>query len=122
MTTMFFDLFKVSRITYDLFVVILIMICSKSKKMTNDLFKVNKMTTVLFDLFKVSKMTLLIMTCLEVAVLKVKIDSKSKNKLQKYMLIYLRKAVANRAIHDTFLSLKKVIKNGIWKLWINIYL
>ena len=64
---MCFDLLKVSRITYDLFIVskmtILIMTCSKLEKMTYDLFKVNRMTTVLFDLFKVSQMITLILNC-----------------------------------------------------------
>ena len=115
MATVLFDLFKFSQM------IILILNCSKSAKWLSS-SKAGKWVLCFFDLFKVSKVTLLIMTCSELAVLKVKIDSISKNRIKKYMLIYLRKAVANREIHDTFLSLKKVIKNGIWKLWINIYL
>ena len=68
------------------------------------------MTTMFFDLFKVSKMSNyydLINKAIQGTFFK---SQKSKNRLKRQILIYLRKAVANRAIHGTFLSLKKVKK------------
>ena len=95
---------------------ILIMTCSKAAKWLMTCSKLGKW--------------LIIMTCSKLAVLNKAVQGtflksqKSKNRLKRHklrILIYFEKQW-QIAIHGTFLSLKKVKKNCIWKLWIHICL
>ena len=88
-----------------------------------DLFKVGKMTILIMTFSKpaiwlmtCSKLAkrLIIMTCSKLAVLNKAIQDiifKTQKDIN-YRFLFTWESVANRAIHDTFLSLKKV-KKGI---------